>query len=201
MLCAQVQEGQQCGQPWKNRTCLPIKKIAMTQNRSAPSQLLASMIAAKETIVNRRTVTLVAALCTIAAWASAGAQTVETSVVKVPQDIIYKGPPGAPQHVTMFGDPSQPGLYVDRIRFPPGMKVMPHWHPDTVRTVLVMSGTFYFAVGDQWDESKLKAYPAGTLYSEPPRTPHYAWARDGEVILQITAIGPTGNVPVVSKNP
>ena len=145
--------------------------------------------------------TLVAALCTIAAWASAGAQTVETSVVKVPQDIIYKGPPGAPQHVTMFGDPSQPGLYVDRIRFPPGMKVMPHWHPDTVRTVLVMSGTFYFAVGDQWDESKLKAYPAGTLYSEPPRTPHYAWARDGEVILQITAIGPTGNVPVVSKNP
>jgi hypothetical protein len=49
------------------------------------------------------------------------------------------------------------------------MKVMPHWHPDTVRTVLVMSGTFYFAVGEQWDESKLKPYPAGTLYSEPAK--------------------------------
>ena len=64
---------------------------------------------------------------------------------------------------------------------------MPHWHPDTVRTVLVMSGTFYFAVGEQWDESKLKAYPAGTLYSEPAKTPHFAWAKDGEVILQVTA--------------
>ena len=63
------------------------------------------------------------------------------SVVKVPQDIVYKGLPGAPQHVTLFGDSSQPGLYVDRIKFLPGMKVMPHWHPDTVRTVLVMSGT------------------------------------------------------------
>ena len=75
-----------------------------------------------------------------------------------------KGLPGAPQHVTLFGDPSQPGLYVDRIKFPPGMKVMPHWHPDTVRTVLVMSGTFYFAVGEQWDESKLKPYPAGVVF-------------------------------------
>jgi quercetin dioxygenase-like cupin family protein len=97
------------------------------------------------------------------------------------------------------GDPSQPGLYVDRIKFLPGMKVMPHWHPDTVRTVLVMSGTFYFAVGEQWDESKLKPYPAGTLYSEPAKTPHYAWAKDGEVILQVTAIGPTGNTPIPQK--
>jgi hypothetical protein len=64
-----------------------------------------------------------------------------------------------------------------------------------------MSGTFYFAVGEQWDESKLQSYPAGTLYSEPPGTPHYAWAKDGEVILQITAIGATGNVPVALKTP
>ena len=69
----------------------------------------------------------------------------------------------------------------------------------TVRTVLVMSGTFYFAVGEQWDESKLKPYPAGTLYSEPAKTPHYAWAKDGEVILQVTAIGPTGNTPIPQK--
>src|SRR5258708_30254446 len=111
-----------------------------------------------------------------------------------------KGLSGAPQHATLFGDSSQPGLYVDRIKFMPGMKVMPHWHPDTVRTVLVMSGTFYFAVGEQWDESKLKAYPAGTLYSAPARSPHYAWAKDGEVILQVTAIGPTGNVPIPQKS-
>jgi quercetin dioxygenase-like cupin family protein len=147
-------------------------------------------------IMDRRSV--VVGLCTVAID-RARARPLETSVVKMPQDIVYKGLPGAPQHATLFGEPSQPGLYVDRIRFLPGMRVMPHWHPDSVRTVLVMSGTFYFAVGEHWDESKLKAYPAGTLYSEPPRTPHYAWAKDGEVILQLTAIGPTGNVGVAPK--
>ena len=135
-----------------------------------------------------------------ATWAMpVHAQTAEPNVVKLPQDIVYTGHPGAPQHVTIYGDSSKPGMYVDRIKFTKGTKVMPHWHPDTVRTVLVMSGTFYFAVGEQWDESKLKAYPAGTLYSEPAKTPHYAWAKDGDVILQVTAMGPTGNVPVPQK--
>ena len=47
-------------------------------------------------------------------------------------------------------------------------KVMPHWHPEEWRTTVVLSGTIYFGVGKQWDESKLRTYPAGTFYSEPP---------------------------------
>jgi hypothetical protein len=73
----------------------------------------------------------------------------------------------------------------------PGVLKLP-WHPDEVRTVVVLSGTLYFGSGDKWDESKFKAYPAGTLYSEPPRAPHFTWAKDGEVIIQITGIGPSG---------
>jgi quercetin dioxygenase-like cupin family protein len=148
-----------------------------------------------------RTALFLLALCTAGGTGvPAQSQDANTGVLTLPQDIIYKGLPGAPQHVTLFGDSSKPGLYVDRIKFAPGMKVMPHWHPDSVRTVLVLSGTFYFAVGEQWDESQLKAYPAGTLYSEPAGTPHYAWAKDGEVILQVTAVGPTGNTPVPQKS-
>jgi quercetin dioxygenase-like cupin family protein len=127
------------------------------------------------------------------------AQTSGASVVRLPTDIVYEGQPGTPLHVTLFGDPAKTGLYVDRIKFTAGTKVMPHWHPDPVRTVLVLSGTFYFAVGEAFDETKLTAYPAGTLYSEPAGTPHYAWAKDGEVILQVTAIGPTGNIRVSPK--
>jgi quercetin dioxygenase-like cupin family protein len=151
--------------------------------------------------MNRCTVTLIAALCTTAAWVPACAQAAEASVLKFPQDIVYEGHPGEPEHVILFGDPSQPGLYVDRIRFAPGVKAMPHWHPDTVRTVVVLSGTFYFADGEKWDESKLEAYPAGTFWTEPPRNPHYVWAKDGEVILQVTAIGPTDTVFVAPKKP
>jgi hypothetical protein len=87
--------------------------------------------------MNRRTATLFLTLCMVGAWAPTHAQNVDTVVVRFPQDVIYKGLAGTPQHATLFGDSSQPGLYVDRIRFLPGTKVMPHWHPDAVRTVLI----------------------------------------------------------------
>ena len=114
------------------------------------------------------------------------------TVVKLPQDIVFKGGDGPPQTVIIYGDPTKPGLYVTRIRFSPGWKDQPHWHPDVARTVVVLSGTFYFGSGETWDESKMKAYPAGTFYSEPPKSPHYTWAKDGEVIIQLTGIGPSG---------
>ena len=128
-------------------------------------------------------------LCTLGTQASAE----DTgSVLKFPQDIVFKGGDGPPQTVILYGDPTKPGLFVTRIRFSPGWKDMPHWHPDPARTVVVLSGTFYFGSGETWDESKMKAYPAGTFYSEPPKSPHYTWAKDGEVIIQLTGIGPSG---------
>jgi quercetin dioxygenase-like cupin family protein len=80
-----------------------------------------------------------------------------------------------------------------------GRKGMPHWHPDEVRTATVLSGTYYFAIGEQWDESKFRAFPAGTFISEPPNTPHYAWAKDGDVIVQFTGVGPTGTTMIPQK--
>jgi len=94
--------------------------------------------------------------------------------------------------VVLYGDPSKPGLFVTRVRFSPGWKDQPHFHPDPARTVVVLSGTFYFGSGDTWDESKMKAYPPGTFYSEPPNSPHFTWAKDGEVIIQLTGMGPSG---------
>jgi quercetin dioxygenase-like cupin family protein len=122
-------------------------------------------------------------------------------VVKLPNEIEFKSPvaPNNLQSAVLFGDPSKPGVYVVRIKYAPGAKVMPHWHPDEVRTATVLSGTYYFAVGERWDESKLRPYPVGTFLSEPPRTPHYAWAKDGEVIVQFTGLGPTGITMIPQK--
>src|SRR5438094_8361275 len=111
----------------------------------------------QEMTMNTRTVSLLLTICAAGVWAPAHAQNADTSVVKLRQDIVSKGLPGAPQHVTLFGDSSQPGLYVDRIKLMPGLSVVPHWHPDMVRAVLVMSGPSYFAVGQQSDESKPQA--------------------------------------------
>ena len=122
------------------------------------------------------------------------AQSPDASVLKLPENIEFKAAsvPGAPQTAILYGDPTKPGVFVTRVKFSPGWKDMPHWHPDEVRTVAVLSGTFYFGNGDRWDESKMKPYPAGTFYSEPAKRPHYTWAKDGEVIIQVTGVGPTG---------
>ena len=55
--------------------------------------------------MNRHTATLFLSLCMVGVWAPAHAQNVDTGVVRFPQDIIYKGLAGSPQHVTLFGDP------------------------------------------------------------------------------------------------
>jgi len=126
----------------------------------------------------------------------ASAQDAAGTVIKLPQDIVFKNQDGPPQTVVIYGDPKKAGLFVTRVRFSPGWKDMPHWHPDAARTVVVLSGTLYFGSGDTWDESKMRAYPAGTFYSEPPKSPHFTWAKDGEVIIQLTGIGPSGKVPI-----
>jgi quercetin dioxygenase-like cupin family protein len=117
----------------------------------------------------------------------------DAAIIKLPPEIVFKAPlEGPPQTVVLFGDPSKPGLFVTRVRFSPGWKDPPHWHPDSARTAVVLSGTLHFGTGDTWDEAKMKAYPAGTFYSEPAKAPHFTWAKDGEVIIQITGVGPSG---------
>jgi len=34
--------------------------------------------------------------------------------------------------------------------------------------------------------------PTPTFFAEPQKTPHFAWAKDGEVIVQVTGVGPSG---------
>jgi hypothetical protein len=67
--------------------------------------------------------------------------------------------------------------------------------------VTILSGTLYYGLGEQWDESKLIAFPPGTFFSEPERMPHFAWAKDGEVVLQLTAIGPIGTTVIQAPKP
>ena len=131
---------------------------------------------------------------------SASGAYAQSGEIKLPQEIEFKAPfrAGGPSGAVVYGDPTKPGLYVTRAKFVPGQKNMPHWHQDE-RTVVVLSGTYYFAYGEQWDETKLKALPPGTFLTEPPKAPHYNWAKDGEVILQITGYGPTSAVAIPQK--
>jgi quercetin dioxygenase-like cupin family protein len=130
---------------------------------------------------------------------SASAQSTEPRVLRLPQDIAFTGP-GSTQTTVLYGDPRGTGLYVYRTKFAPGSKSAPHWHSEE-RTAVILSGTLYYGLGEKWDDTKLIAFPAGTFFSEPPKTPHFAWAKDGEVILQVTGIGPTSTTPVQPSKP
>jgi quercetin dioxygenase-like cupin family protein len=133
--------------------------------------------------------------------AGAHAQGASESIVVLPNEIIWKPAPVSPgpEIAVIYGDPSKPAVYVQRIRFPAGLKLMPHFHPDEWRTGVVLSGNYYFGIGEQWDESNLRLYPPGTFFSEPKGTPHFVWAKDGEVMVQFTAMGPTGITRIPQK--
>ena len=91
----------------------------------------------------------------------------------------------------VVGDPSQPGLYVIRVRLPAGVKLMPHKHPED-RIYTVLSGVFYIGLGEEFDESRLAAHGVGTVIVLPGGQAHFHWAKSGEYVTQVTAIGPLG---------
>jgi len=86
-----------------------------------------------------------------------------------------------------------------RVRVPGGVKLMPHRHSED-RIYTVISGVFYIGVGEEFDPEKLEAYPPGSVIVLPGNTPHFHWAKSGEYISQVTAIGPLGFAYVNSKD-
>jgi len=146
-----------------------------------------------------RKISVCLGLAIVALGSFAIAQTTEP-IVKLPSEMEFKAPlkPGAPPGTVLYGALDAPGMYVNRVKFPAGFKVMPHWHARE-RTVVVLSGTLYVGYGEKWDESKMKACPPGTFMTEPPKVAHYTWAKDGEVLIQVTGIGPLETQQIPQK--
>ena len=112
----------------------------------------------------------------------------------LPDDIDWKTFPAFPPSVRLavvVGEPSKPGPYTIRVKAPNGAKLMPHKHAED-RVYTVISGVFYIGLGDEFDASKLQAYPPGAVIVLPGNTHHFHWAKSGEYVTQITAIGPLG---------
>jgi quercetin dioxygenase-like cupin family protein len=86
-----------------------------------------------------------------------------------------------------------------RVKVPGGVKLMPHRHSED-RIYTVIAGVFYIGLGDKFDADILEAYPPGAVIILPANTSHFHWARSGEYIAQVTAIGPLGFEYVNSKD-
>ena len=102
---------------------------------------------------------------------------------------------GSDVQVTVFGDPSKPGLYAIRRRFKPGEASRPHYH-DQDRLVTVIKGTWYTGEGDVFDMNKTVPIRTGGFMLHPAGLHHYDGARDEEVIVQMIGMGPVQTINV-----
>jgi quercetin dioxygenase-like cupin family protein len=112
----------------------------------------------------------------------------------LPEDVDWKPFPAFPPSVRMailVGEPAQSGTYLIRVKAFSGAKLMPHRHPED-RIYTVISGVFYIGLGERFDADRLQAYPPGSIIVLPGDTWHFHWAKSGEYVTQITAIGPLG---------
>ncbi|MFZ5609336.1 MAG: cupin domain-containing protein [Pseudomonadota bacterium] len=87
------------------------------------------------------------------------------------------------------GDPAKPGPYILLARFPPGVMTPPHSH-DQDRFVTVIQGTWHVGVGPVLDRAAMTPLPPGSFMKHPKGAVHYDGSKEGEVIVQITGMGP-----------
>ena len=112
----------------------------------------------------------------------------------LPEDVDWKPFASFPSSVrlaVLVGNPAEHGPYVIRVKVPSGVKLMPHRHSED-RIYTVISGVFYIGRGEQFDADKLVAYPPGSVIVLPGGAAHFHWAKSGQYISQVNAIGPLG---------
>jgi quercetin dioxygenase-like cupin family protein len=152
--------------------------------------------------VNTKTKTGLAAATTIAMAVLGSAALAEGDtqfVMKDHEGVVAPGvewkpaksiPAGATM-VLLYGDPSKPGPYIFRVRFPAGYKLPAHKHDDP-RWVTVLKGNYWSASGDAFDQGKLKKFGPRDAYSTEAGVTHFAWA-ETDVVIQEMGIGPISN--------
>ena len=116
-----------------------------------------------------------------------------------PADIKWvRNAAGTQETVTLFGDPSKPGMYVQRLRWLPGNMSRPHFHPND-RFFVVIEGTWWLGSGDKYDPNSTVPAPAGTFVVHRAGEIHYDGAKDAPVVIQVTGMGPNTSTQAEKK--
>jgi len=143
----------------------------------------------------KRVLSAVAIVVTIVAaveWATSLVERSKTEIVGLTrEEIPWFAPPyynDGRQRAQLFGDSSQDGPWIDRVKIPAGARVPAHTHPQD-ELVTVIEGTWYLGEGAKFDSAKLRGYPAGSFIVIPAGIPHFVAAEKGPVVVQLCGIG------------
>jgi len=96
---------------------------------------------------------------------------------------------GTLRMAVLQGDPTKPGrTFTLRLSCTDGLKIAPHWHPNT-ENVTVIKGGAAVGMGSKWDDGLLKDVPTGGFFTAGPQMRHFAQCK-GDTILQVHGVGP-----------
>ena len=117
----------------------------------------------------------------------------------VPADIKWvRNAAGTNETAVLFGDPTKPGQYVVRLKWLPGNMSRPHFHPND-RYFIVISGTWWMGTGERFDPDSTVAAPAGSYVIHRAGRIHYDGAKNEEVIIQVSGMGPATTTPAEKR--
>jgi quercetin dioxygenase-like cupin family protein len=94
------------------------------------------------------------------------------------------------QRAVVQGDPSKPGIYVIRVKFPPGVMSRNHFHKED-RHAVVLKGTWWTGTGEAFTPGNTVPLKTGSYMMHPAGAAHFDGAKDEEVILQLIGYGPS----------
>lgn len=100
--------------------------------------------------------------------------------------------PNGAKVAVFMGNPKEPGPYGSRARLPANWRVAPHTHPEEGRVTTVISGVFYWSMGEKFDESTLQAYGPGSVIIEARGVAHFAMTKEEGAEIQTNSTGPAG---------
>ena len=144
--------------------------------------------------MNRALSAAVASATFVAAVAGAtilAAQNKKQVVALTPDEVRWFTPPSyndGRQRAQLFGDSSQGGAWIDRVKIPGGARVLAHTH-SLDELVTVIEGTWYLGEGTRFDAAKLRGYPRGSFIVIPAGVPHFVAAEKGAVVVQVSGAG------------
>src|SRR5262245_4201679 len=132
---------------------------------------------------SRVTVAIVLALALRAAPGATADQEKQVTAL-APQDVRWFTPPyytDGRQRAHLRGDSSKGGEWIDRVRIPNDSRILPHSHPQD-EIVTVIEGAWYLGIGERFDETKLRAYAAGSFIVIPAKVPHFLATKKALVV-------------------